>query len=82
MQMNPMMQNFVSMMRNGGNAESMVMNMLGAQAQNNPMLQNLLSLAQKGDRAGIEKIARNMLQGQGYDFDKEFSEFMQFLNSK
>lgn len=82
MQMNPMMKNFMSMMKNGGNPQSMVMNMLGGQAQNNPMLQNLLSLAKNGDTKEIEKIARNMLQSQGYDFDKEFSEFMQFLNSK
>lgn len=83
MQINPMMiKNFMTMMKNGGgNPESMVMNMLTSQSQNNPMIQNLLALAQKGDKASIERIARNMLQSQGYDFDKEFGEFMQFFNS-
>ena len=82
MQMNPMMRTFMQMVRTGGNPQAMVMTMLNNRAEGNPMLQNLLSLAQQGDQANIEQIARNMLRSQGFDFDKEFSEFMQLLNSK
>lgn len=41
----------------------------------NPMLQNLASLIEKHDTAGIETFARNLMQSQGKDFDKEFSSF-------
>lgn len=81
MQMNPMVVNFMKMMKSGGNPEAMVMDMLGTQAQGNPMMANLLSLAKQGDQANIEKIARNLLKGQGFDFDKEFGEFMKLINS-
>ena len=82
MQMNPMLKNFMAMIRTGGDPQKMVMTMLNMRADGNPMLQNLLSLAQQGDQANIEQIARNMLKSQGFDFDKEFGEFMQLLNSK
>lgn len=81
MQMNPMMRNFMSMLRTGGDPQKMVMTMLNMRAEGNPMLQNLLALAQQGDANNIESIARNMLRSQGFDFDKEFGEFMQLLNS-
>ena len=41
----------------------------------NPMLQNLASMIEKHDEAGIEALARNLMQSQGKDFDKEFSSF-------
>ncbi len=82
MQMNPKMQAFMQMMRTGGDPQAMVMTMLNQRAAGNPMLQNLLALAQQGNGTDIEKIARNMLKSQGLDFDKEFGEFMQLLNSK
>lgn len=65
----------MQMIKNGGNPQQMVMNMLNQQAQNNPMMGNLLEMAKNGNGAGIEKIARNLLQSQGYDFDKEFKQF-------
>ncbi len=82
MQMNPMLMNFMQLMKSGGNPQQLVMNMLSAQAENNPMMANLLQLAQKGDSANIEQIARNMLKSQGLDFDKEFGEFQALFNSK
>ena len=73
---NPLMQ-FMQMMRNGGNPQTMIMNMLQQQAGNSPLGQNLLKLAQNNDAQGIEQIARNLCQQRGLDFDKEFAAFKQ-----
>lgn len=75
---NPLMQ-FMQMMRNGGNPQTMIMNMLQQQAGNSPLGQNLLKLAQNNDKQGIEQIARNLCQQRGLDFDKEFAAFKQQL---
>ena len=47
--------------------------------QQNPMLQNLASMMEQHDEAGIEALARNLMQSQGKDFDKEFASFKQRL---
>ena len=49
------------------------------QQQNNPMSQNLLNLVQANNTQDIEKIARNICQQRGVDFDKEFAAFKQSL---
>lgn len=66
---------FFQMMRQGGNPQQLIINMMAQNASSNPILSNLLSLAQQGKSADIEKIARNLLSSQGYDFDKEFTSF-------
>ena len=76
--MNPLMQ-FVQMMRNGGNPQQMVMEMLQKQAGNTPMGQNLLKMAQNNDGKGIEQVARNLCAQRGLDFDKEFAAFKKQL---
>ena len=75
---NPLMQ-FMQMMRNGNNPQTMIMNMLQQQAGNSPLGQNLLKLAQNNDGKGIEQIARNLCSQRGLDFDKEFAAFKQQL---
>ncbi len=75
--MNPMQ--LISMLRNGGNPQQLVMSLLQNEMGNTPMGQNLLSLAQKGDAPQIEEIARNICKQKGVDFDKEFSAFKQLL---
>lgn len=75
---NPLMQ-FMQMMRNGNNPQTMIMNMLQQQAGNSPLGQNLLRLAQNNDGKGIEQIARNLCSQRGLDFDKEFAAFKQQL---
>lgn len=75
--MNPMQ--LISMFRNGGNPQQLVMSLLQNEMGNTPMGQNLLSLAQKGDAPQIEEIARNICKQKGVDFDKEFSAFKQLL---
>lgn len=37
----------------------------------NPIINNMIQLAQQGKREEVEKIARNMCNSQGVDFDKE-----------
>lgn len=63
------------MIKRSGNPQQFMLNMMSQNSSNNPILSNLLSLAQQGNSAGIEKIARNILSSQGYDFDKEFASF-------
>lgn len=67
--MNPM--DFIKAIKN---PREFVLNYLSTNTS--PMGKNLLELAKKGDRAGVEKIARNMLKEQGKDFD----EIMALLN--
>lgn len=75
--MNPMQ--LISMMKNGGNPQQMIMSMLEQSSANNPVLNNLLSLAKEGKTQEIENFARNMLKEQGKDFDTEFNSFKQSL---
>ena len=75
---NPLMQ-FIQMMRNGGNPQQMMINILQQQAGNNPIGQNLLTMAQNNDGKGIEQVARNLCAQRGLDFDKEFAAFRQQL---
>lgn len=75
MSINPMQ--IIQLIRGGGNPQQLVMNMLNQQSQQNPMYANIMKLAQNKDTAGLEKIARNLAQERGMDFDKEFANFKQ-----
>jgi hypothetical protein len=75
--MNPMQ--FIQFIRNSGNPQQFVINMLEQRSSNNPMMANLLDLAKKGDTKGIEEVARNACKEQGKDYDKEFANFRQML---
>lgn len=75
MSINPMQ--IMQLIRGGGNPQQLVMNMLSQQSQQNPMYANIMKLAQNKDTAGLEKIARNLAQERGMDFDKEFANFKQ-----
>ena len=67
---------FVNMIKSGNPKQNML-NILKERAQGNPMFANMLSLAQNGNTQEIEKIARNVAQEKGLDFDKEFNSFKQ-----
>lgn len=75
MPINPMQ--IMQLIKGGGNPQQLVMNMLNQQSQQNPMYANIMKLAQNKDTAGLEKIARNLAQERGMDFDKEFANFKQ-----
>lgn len=77
MAFNPMqMMQFI---KNSGNPQQFVMNMLEQQSENNPMMANILNLAKQNKTKDIEQIARNMLKEQGRDYDKEFANFKQMF---
>lgn len=74
---NPMqMMQFI---RNSGNPQQLMMNMLEQQSGNNPMVANLLNLAKANKTSDIEQVARNLLKEQGKDYDKEFANFKQMF---
>lgn len=75
MPINPMQ--IMQLIKGGGNPQQLVMNMLSQQSQQNPMYANIMKLAQNKDTAGLERIARNLAQERGMDFDKEFANFKQ-----
>ena len=77
MNTNPMQ--IIQMIKNGGNPQQILINMLEMSSVGNPVIQNLLNLAKNNDKQGIENFARNMLQEQGMDFDKEFTAFRNTL---
>lgn len=74
--MNPIQQ-MMQMVKTGQNPQQLIMNFL--QNQSSPMGQNLLKLAQAHDTQELEKIARNMCESKGLDFDKEFTAFKKTL---
>ena len=76
MNMTPIQQ-MIQMAKMKQNPSQMMLQFL--QSQNNPMSQNLLNLAQANNTQDIEKIARNICQQRGVDFDKEFTAFKQSL---
>mgnify|MGYP003293496252 FL=1 len=61
--------------RNGANPQQLVMSVLEGQMANTPMGKNLLQLVKENKTSEIEKIARNICEQNGLDFDKEFSSF-------
>ena len=77
MNVNPMQ--LIAMIKNGQNPQQLMMQILETQMSDSPMRDNFLDLAREGDNAGIEKIARNLAQQRGVDFDKEFNAFRQML---
>ena len=79
-QVNP--NQLIQMIKNGKNPQQLMMSILEGQASNNPMGANLLNLAKGNKTAEIEKIARNIAQQRGIDFDKEFDAFKQMMGVK
>lgn len=68
--------------RSGANPQQLVMSVLEGQMANTPMGKNLLQLVKQNKTAEIEKIARNICEQNGIDFDKEFASFKQSLGYK
>lgn len=70
----------IQMIRGGANPQQLLMQIM----QQSPMAQtpmgaNLLQLLAEGRTQDIEKIARNVSQSRGVDFDKEFLAFRRSL---
>lgn len=71
------MNDILSMIKNGGNPQQIMMNLLETQMKGTPMGDNLINLAKSGNVQGIEEFARNYVKQNGKDFDQEFSAFRQ-----
>lgn len=65
----------IQAIRNGANPQQLLMSIMEGQMASTPMGRNLLDLAKQNKTKEIEKIARNICQQHGIDFDKEFSSF-------
>jgi hypothetical protein len=73
-EMNPM--EIIEMIRSGRNTQQIMINILEqGVANNNPIMANLLDLAKQNRTADIERIARNLCEERGINFDKEFNNF-------
>lgn len=70
--MNPMQ--IMQMMKNGGNPQQMIMNMMRQQAGNNPVMNNALQMMEKGDNAGLENLARNLCKERNINPDETFNQ--------
>ena len=79
--MNQQIALFMNMLKTGNNPGAIIMRML-QQQQSNPVMQNLFTLAQQGNTVEMEKIARNLCQQRGIDFDSEFKAFKEQLGFK
>jgi hypothetical protein len=77
---NPML--LIQAIKNGQNPQQLMLNILQNNMSSSPMSANLYELAKKGDTAEIERIARNIAQTRGIDFDKEFPSFVESLGLK
>lgn len=58
------------------NPIQMLKNIVMNKQINNPILKDVINKAQKGDTKGVEEFARNLLKGQGRDFDAELDAFL------
>lgn len=75
--MNPM--EIIQMIRNGQNPQQITMQILESRLGNTPMGANLLTLAKGNKTEEIEKIARNLMNQRGLDYDKELAAFKKML---
>lgn len=76
------MRQFMMMIQRGYNPQQIVMSILQQQMGGTLMGDNLIKLAREGNTAEIEKIARNLAQQKGVDFDKELNAFKQQFGFK
>ena len=70
---NPMQ--LIQMIKSGSNPQQLMLSILNGPMKNTPMGANLFNLVQQGNTAEIEKIARNLSQSQGIDFDIALAQF-------
>ena len=77
MNVNPMQ--LIQLIKNGRNPQQLLMEIMNQQGNQNPIFQNAMNLAQNGNVSALQKIARNLAQQRGINFDQEFINFKQSL---
>ena len=70
--MNPMQ--LMQMIRNGGNPQQAIINIMKNQSGNSPVINNAINMMEKGDSAGLEKLARNLCKEKGINHDDMLSQ--------
>ena len=70
--MNPMQ--LMQMIRNGGNPQQAIINIMKNQSANSPVINNAINMMEKGDSAGLEKLARNLCKEKGINPDDMLSQ--------
>ncbi len=70
--MNPMQ--LMQMIRNGGNPQQAIINIMKKQSGNSPVINNAINMMEKGDSAGLEKLARNLCKEKGINPDDMLSQ--------
>ncbi len=73
------MMQLIHMLNNGQNPKELAMSLLKQGMGNTPMGNNLMQMIDEGNINDLEKFARNIVQQQGKDFDKEFAAFKKML---
>lgn len=68
--------------RSGQNPQQLMLQIMKNNMSYSPLEANLFKLAQEGNTPEIEKIARNLAQARGIDYDKEFPAFVRKLGLK
>lgn len=76
--MNPLQM--IGMLRNAGNPQQVMLNMLQGMSGNNPMISNVLGMVQSGNTRQLEQFARNVCKEKGVSFDEEFAKFRKQYN--
>ena len=66
---------FMDQIKKGYRPDQITLNIVESKMKGTPLGDNLIKLAREGNGAEIEKIARNLAQQQGIDFDTEFANF-------
>lgn len=70
--MNPMQ--LMQMIRNGGNPQQAIINIMKNQSVNSPVINNAINMMEKCDSAGLEKLARNLCKEKGINPDDMLSQ--------
>ena len=72
----------IQAIRSGQNPQQLMLNIMKNNMSQSPLGANLIKLAQEGNTPEIERIARNLAQQRGIDYDKAFPAFVNQLGLK
>ena len=72
----------IQAIKNGQNPQQLMLNIMKNNLSQTPLGANLYRLAQEGKTSEIERIARNLAQQRGIDYDKAFPAFVNQLGLK
>ena len=72
----------IQAIKSGQNPQQLLLNIMKNNMSHTPLGANLYRLAQEGNTPEIERIARNLAQQRGIDYDKEFPAFVHKLGLK